>query len=368
MSSEETPLLQEHHDDIYERFTSRQKRGLIAIVICGGLVTFFTVVAILPSILQMAKDFNTTGEVIGYAVSVTILASAVGGLIGARYAKFYGRRPCYLYNLPIMVIGSLGTAFAQTVPQLIIWRFLQAMGVAPFTSVGAGVIGDIYKLEERGAVLGTYFVLKFSNTTLARCTGIVAHHWSWRVVHLGLAIFASAAFILIFFCFPETSHPGSRDIDKYGDAGKSLPKWRPVILNPLTPLAMLLTSPSLDVCILIFVLALMIPLAFTIGKRYEIDDEATLGLFLLPIGFGNAVGAPISGWISDKMVIHYKAKRQYWYPEDRIRAALFGAYLPITVFASAYVTEYIAGRLGIILNLVIFFFNGVGVSVHDHES
>lgn len=39
MSSEETPLLQEHHDDIYERFTSRQKRGLIAIVICGGLVT-----------------------------------------------------------------------------------------------------------------------------------------------------------------------------------------------------------------------------------------------------------------------------------------------------------------------------------------
>lgn len=90
-------------------------------------------------------------------------------------------------------------------------------------------------------------VLKFSNTTLARCTGIVAHHWSWRVVHLGLAIFASAAFILIFFCFPETSHPGSRDIDKYGDAGKSLPKWRPVILNPLTPLAMLRSPIILSV-------------------------------------------------------------------------------------------------------------------------
>ncbi|KAF7773208.1 hypothetical protein Agabi119p4_5375 [Agaricus bisporus var. burnettii] len=369
MSSEETPLLQEHHDDIYERFTSRQKRGLIAIVICGGLVTFFTVVAILPSILQMAKDFNTTGEVIGYAVSVTILASAVGGLIGARYAKFYGRRPCYLYNLPIMVIGSLGTAFAQTVPQLIIWRFLQAMGVAPFTSVGAGVIGDIYKLEERGAVLGTYFGIGLLGLAISpTISGIVAHHWSWRVVHLGLAIFASAAFILIFFCFPETSHPGSRDIDKYGDAGKSLPKWRPVILNPLTPLAMLrspiILSVSIITCVALLTdFALMIPLAFTIGKRYEIDDEATLGLFLLPIGFGNAVGAPISGWISDKMVIHYKAKRQYWYPEDRLRAALFGAYLPITVFASAFVTEYIAGRLGIILNLVIFFFNGFGTDI-----
>lgn len=82
-------------------------------------------------------------------------------MAGASILFVDGRRPCYLYNLPIMVIGSLGTAFAQTVPQLIIWRFLQAMGVAPFTSVGAGVIGDIYKLEERGAVLGTYFGVKF---------------------------------------------------------------------------------------------------------------------------------------------------------------------------------------------------------------
>jgi len=56
-----------------------------------------------------------------------------------------------------MIFGSLGVARAQTVWQLMIWRFIQAMGASPGLSVGAGVIGDIYRLEERGVALGSYF-------------------------------------------------------------------------------------------------------------------------------------------------------------------------------------------------------------------
>lgn len=67
-----------------------------------------------------------------------------------------GRRPVYLWCLPVMIVGSLGVAMARTVPQLMFWRFIQGIGNSPNLSVGAGVIGDIYKLEERGAALGTY--------------------------------------------------------------------------------------------------------------------------------------------------------------------------------------------------------------------
>lgn len=42
-------------------------------------------------------------------------------------------------------------------PELLVWRFIQALGVAPGITIGAGVIGDIYKLEERGAAMGIYF-------------------------------------------------------------------------------------------------------------------------------------------------------------------------------------------------------------------
>ena len=39
------------------------------------------------------------------------------------------------------------------------WRFVQAFGASPGMSVGGGVIGDIYKLEERGTAMGTYFAV-----------------------------------------------------------------------------------------------------------------------------------------------------------------------------------------------------------------
>lgn len=37
------------------------------------------------------------------------------------------------------------------------WRFCQAAGASPGLALGAGVIGDIYKVEERGTALGIFF-------------------------------------------------------------------------------------------------------------------------------------------------------------------------------------------------------------------
>jgi len=68
-----------------------------------------------------------------------------------------GRRLSYLWCLPIMILGSFGVASAQTVAQLIFWRMIQGMGASPSLSIGAGVIGDIYGLEDRGSALGAYF-------------------------------------------------------------------------------------------------------------------------------------------------------------------------------------------------------------------
>lgn len=81
-------------------------------------------------------------------------------------------------------------------------------------------------------------------TTWAPAAGITAHYWSWRAVHYSLAAFGCGALVCIFLFFPETSHPNSRGIDEYNKTGKPLPKWRPVILNPLSQLLML-RSPIL---------------------------------------------------------------------------------------------------------------------------
>ena len=70
-----------------------------------------------------------------------------------------GRRPTYLCALPVLVIGSAGVASAQTVPFLLFWRFFQAMGASPGSVLGAGVVGDIFMLEERGRAMAFFFAV-----------------------------------------------------------------------------------------------------------------------------------------------------------------------------------------------------------------
>ena len=64
--------------------------------------------------------------------------------------------------MPVLVIGSAGVASAPTVPFLLFWRFFQAMGASPGSILGAGVIGDIFKLEERGRAMGFFFAVSIT--------------------------------------------------------------------------------------------------------------------------------------------------------------------------------------------------------------
>ena len=75
------------------------------------------------------------------------------------------------------------------------------------------------------------------------------------------------------------------------------------------------------------------------------------------------VGAPLSGRISDRIVVYYRKKRGIWYPEDRLRVTIPAALtlVPLSVLISALLTEYVPGTLGLTLNLICLFLSGFGV-------
>ena len=65
----------------------------------------------------------------------------------------------YTFSLPVLVFASAGVATAASIPALVFWRFMQSIGASPGLVLGAGVIGDIYKLEERGRAMGIFFAV-----------------------------------------------------------------------------------------------------------------------------------------------------------------------------------------------------------------
>ncbi|TFK45914.1 MFS general substrate transporter [Heliocybe sulcata] len=381
MTTEESPLLaseaedarQKAHDALYNRFSRSKKRVIVAVVSWAGLLPLFVSGSFVPAIPQIAREFHSTGPIINLAVSLSILTAALANLLWARYSGFYGRRPIYLFSFPLLCIGSLGTAAAQDVPQLMIWRVVQAFGASSGMSVGAAVIGDIYRLEERGTAIGVFFAACLLGPALAPpAGGLAAYYASWRVMQLALFVAGLSAVLLVVFFLPETVHPDVKGLTRYlREKGNENKKWAWVWLNPFSSLG-LLRSPNVmavtlaGTFVLITDFVLLIPLAYTIGVRYDIKNEALIGAFFLPAGLGNVIGAPLGGNLSDRVVAKWRAKRKgEWVPEDRLRATTVGALVlvPLSIFLSGLVTEFVEGTPGIVMNLVCLFFNGIGIDM-----
>ncbi|KAF9495232.1 MFS general substrate transporter [Pleurotus eryngii] len=394
MTSEETPLLAPEgnirvdHNHVYDRFTPWRKRGILTLVSCSGLIPFFVSGTFIPAIPQIARDLSTTPEMVSFTISLSIFGAAIGSMAMATYSGFYGRRPVYLAGLPFFCLGSYQVAVSQNIYYLVFWRFVQNVGISGGMSLGAGVIGDIYKLEERGFALGVFYGVSLLGPAIAPVTGGIATQYSsWRMLQWGFLIYGLALLISMVLWLPETSHPGALGIanvleDQNQQESRYTPsrrKWRWVWLNPFSCLG-LLRSPNIMLVMLagtatlLTDFVLLVPLALTIGAKYGITNEALIGAVFIPCGIGNVVGAPLAGLLSDRIVRTSRSKRSKpgsvgsgggWYPEDRLRTALIGAAAcaPLSALLAGLTITYVPGRMGLIICLGCLFMNGIGVDL-----
>ncbi|KAI0046834.1 MFS general substrate transporter [Auriscalpium vulgare] len=355
-------------DAVYQRFSPARKRAIVALLSASGLLPFFVSGSFVPSIPEVAREFDSTGPVINLAVSLSILCESIGTIVWATYAGFYGRRPIYLSSLPIFALASLGVSFAHSVPQLLTWRIAQAFGVGGALSVGAAVIGDIYKLEERGQAMGVFFGCCLIGPAIAPLAGgLAAHYASWRFMQFAFFVVGLALVACMYAWLPETSHPHARGIDKLHAQGAKQARW--VWVNPFGGVALLKSPNVLGLCLVTSAVlttdyVLLIPLSYTIGARYGITNEAIIGALFLPSGLGNMISAPLFGRISDRIVVTMRKRRGgVWLPEDRLRGGYLSALLivPTSVLLCGFATRYVGGAPGIILNVIGLLLNGIGV-------
>ncbi|KAG1749493.1 MFS general substrate transporter [Suillus lakei] len=319
-----------------------------------------------PSIPHVAKELHSTHAAVSLTVSLSTFASAIGALVWAAYSSFYGRRTTFLCGIPFLCVGSCGVATSTSLRSLLFWAFVQAFGCSGGSSLGAGVIGDIYKLEERGIGIGIFLgAMIFGFAVAPFVGGAAAQYWSWRNLHYSLAAWGLLEMLLIYLSFPETSHPGTLGINKL-----TRRRWFHITwVNPLSSL-WLLRSPNLFAVMLASSLALisnyvlLVPLAYTIGVRYGIANEAIIGACFLPSGLGNFIGAPLAGRLSDVVIRKRQKERNgVWFPEDRLRATWIGGLfmVPLSIGVSGLLTTYVGGAIGLLLNLLCFYINGMGV-------
>jgi len=207
--------------------------------------------------------------------------------------------------------------------------------------------------------------------------GVLSHYASWRITQLVLGFWGLLVFVCIAVFYPETSHPGTRGIDKkraelvaqHATHGEDW--FRIVWINPLKAMAML-KSPNLlavalaGTMVLLTDYVILTPLSLTVGAKYGITNQAIMGACYIPIGLGNFIGAPLAGHLSDRILKRKRIERNgVWYPEDRLIGTVIASatLVPLSVLGLGLITTYVDGRLGLCLDFVCLFANGLGVDL-----
>src|ERR1700738_1289305 len=138
---------------------------------------------LVPALPLLASTFGRDISVAQMTVSLYMVGIAFSQIIMGPLSDRFGRRPVLLAGLGLMVLASAACIFAETLPQLIAARFLQALGGATGMVVSRAIIRDLYSRERIGAMISLVIAVMMIAQMLSPLTGgLLETAFGWRAI------------------------------------------------------------------------------------------------------------------------------------------------------------------------------------------
>ena len=187
---------------------------------------------VLASAVQ--TKFSTVPQNLQF-ISLTFVGMTLGSLITGFVGDKYGRRFTYQINLLIFGLASLAAAFAQDMPQLIVCRFVQGLGLGAEIVVGYSTLTEFVPPKTRGRWLSMMAFLVVAGFPVTALLGyLIIPAFGWRPMF----VIAAVGSLIVWYLrknFPESprwleaqgrnaeAEALMERIEKEAAAGKPLP-------------------------------------------------------------------------------------------------------------------------------------------------
>ncbi|KAI0648903.1 MFS polyamine transporter [Trametes meyenii] len=360
---------------------SRKKKWAATLIVSA--FTFISPVSssmMAPASPQIAKEFGiTNSSVIALLTSVFVAAYAFGPLFLGPLSELFGRsRVLQLANMWYLA-WNLGCAFAQNEGQLIAFRFLAGLGGSAPLSIGGGVLGDLWRPEERGEAIALFSLAPLLGPVIGpTCGAWVGQRSTWRWVFWATTIVDGFIQLLGLFYLRETFPPvllerkaqairKSMDPEKaqnceirtvYDSADR---QWKNLIKKALIrPFALFANEPIVQLLglFMAFIYGTLYLFLTTIPSIFEgvyREPVGIAGLNYIALGVGLTGASQINARLLDRIYKHYQDKNDgVGKPEYRLPSMVPGSIiLPIGLFITGWTARadvhWIAPDIGIAL-------------------
>jgi MFS family permease len=127
-----------------------------------------TIMAPALSTIALELDMNSAESVM--ALSIYLLATAFGPLLIGPLSEIYGRAPILHASNVWFLVWNIVCGFAKTKETLIAARFMAGFGASAIYALAGGVLGDIWRPEQRGKSLGVYWLIPLLGAAVGEIT------------------------------------------------------------------------------------------------------------------------------------------------------------------------------------------------------
>lgn len=158
-----------------------------------------------PALSEIAIELSMNETTSVMALSVYLLATAFGPLLIGPLSEIYGRKPVLHGTNIWFLVWNIVCGFANSKSVLITARLFAGLGASAIYTLGGGVLGDVWKPEERGRSLGLYQLIPLLGAAIGPILGgFITSMTTWRWMFWSTSIFQLFATLLSFFIFHET--------------------------------------------------------------------------------------------------------------------------------------------------------------------
>ncbi|KAL3431428.1 major facilitator superfamily domain-containing protein [Aspergillus tetrazonus] len=339
-----------------QNFPARKKWGLLALISAFTLISPLASSMFSPAISYMAADVGETNEtILSFTVSVYLMGYTFGPCILAPLSEIYGRRVTLSGANWFFVVWQIGCALAQNIETEIVCRFFAGIGGSGCITLGAGVIADLFPVEQRGKATAVWGLGPLIGPVAGPIAGgFIGENVGWRwtfwtlliaggTVALGIELLNKETFAPVLIKWKTTKlaqETGRTDLRSAYDlereslsVGQALELGlkRPVLLLVKSPIVFLLSVYMAFIYGLLYLFFTTISSVFTSNYGFS---TGLSGMAYLGIGIGFIVGIGFMAVTNDRMLVKLTARAGGKFePEMRLPLMIiFSSILPISFF------------------------------------
>ncbi|MDV2475755.1 sugar porter family MFS transporter [Rhodococcus zopfii] len=118
----------------------------------GGFLFGFDSSVINGAVDSIQGNFGLGDFFTGFVVAIALLGCAVGAWFAGELADRWGRKKVMLLGSALFVISSVGSGYAFSVPDLMLWRVIGGLGIGIASVIAPTYISEIAPARYRGAL------------------------------------------------------------------------------------------------------------------------------------------------------------------------------------------------------------------------